>query len=63
MRMALTINVRFVISTSNAWQIKRKKKKKCGGEGEGNYYKLSLLGIERGGECFIMFGKVSSKPS
>ena len=33
----------------NAWQIKRKKVKKSGGEGEGNDYKFSMLRIEQGG--------------
>ena len=33
----------------NAWQIKSKKKKKCGGKGEGNDYKFSMLRIEHGG--------------
>ena len=33
----------------NAWQIKEKKKKKCGEEGEGNDYKFSMLRIEHGG--------------
>ena len=33
----------------NAWQIKRKKGEKCGGEGEGNDYKFSMLRFEHGG--------------
>ena len=33
----------------NAWQIKRKRRKNVGGEGEGNDYKLSMLRIEHGG--------------
>ena len=35
----------------NAWQIKKEKKeeKKCGGKGEGNDYKFTMLRIEHGG--------------
>ena len=33
----------------NAWQIMRKKEEKCGGDGEGNYFKFSMLRNEHGG--------------
>ena len=39
------------------------KKKKCQGEGVGNEHKFSMLRIEHGGQCVIMFDLVSSESS
>ena len=41
----------------------KKEEKKCGGEGEGNDYKFSMLPIEHGGKCFIVLYLVLSEPS
>ena len=42
---------------------KEKKEEKMWGRGGGNDYKFSMLRIEHGGLCFIMFNLVSSEPS
>ena len=42
---------------------KEKKEERNVGGGEGNDYKFSMLRIEHGGKCFIMFDLVSSEPS
>ena len=44
----------------NAWQIKRKN---IWGRGEGNVYKTSVLRIEQGERCLILFNLVSREPS
>ena len=47
MRMALAINVRWVVSTS----MHSTKEKKCGGKGVGYGHKFAMLRIEHAAAC------------